>query len=229
MDRIKLLTVLSKKPTAVIPWYLTGGIATASCVAAYKAKGAADLAASYDNLTGNATYDITTAAAPDWDAINGWKFTGNTGKDYLNTAVVPADTTWSMVVRYAGHVASMTYANIATAQTTAGGVKTFGFGSYRPSTRYISNGGTKSIATGIWAAAGVIAICNRNFYVDGSLVANDIPAGTAPPVAIFIGAADLAGSVDVVTYIYANIQAVAIYSADISSNIAALTEAMAAL
>ena len=45
----------------VIPWYRSGGIPAANCVAAYKAIGAASQADSYINLVSPGTYDCTAS------------------------------------------------------------------------------------------------------------------------------------------------------------------------
>jgi len=85
-----------------VPWYLSGGIAAANCIAAYTPKGAASLAASYDNnaAPGNGladgTYDCTLGVAPGWDAANGWQ---GTGLAYLKTGIIPTDITWSAIVK----------------------------------------------------------------------------------------------------------------------------------
>lgn len=57
-----------------IPWYLSGGIAAANCLAAFQPKGAATYAASKVSLTGsnNAT---DGAAYPGFDTSYGWGFT----------------------------------------------------------------------------------------------------------------------------------------------------------
>lgn len=61
----------------VAPWYLPNGIVLSDVVAAYAAKGAASYAASKINLANPGTYDcVDTGHAPDWDAVNGWKFDG---------------------------------------------------------------------------------------------------------------------------------------------------------
>ena len=78
-----------------IPWYLSGGIPAANCLAAYTPLGAASLAASYDNnaAPGNGladgTYDCTLGVVPGWAAGTGWTFDGAT--QYLNTGL-PGDT-----------------------------------------------------------------------------------------------------------------------------------------
>lgn len=76
-------------------WDLDGTIT--SCVAAYQPKGAASLAASYDNLTGNATYDCVAGSAPSLDA-NGWYG----ASAYLKTGVVP-QANYTMIARISSH------------------------------------------------------------------------------------------------------------------------------
>lgn len=76
-------------------WDLDGTIT--SCVAAYQPKGAASLAASYDNLTGNATYDCVVGSAPSLDA-NGWY--GDSA--YLKTGIVP-QANYTMIARISSH------------------------------------------------------------------------------------------------------------------------------
>lgn len=86
---IRVITPRSAAAAAA-SWWLAGGIDPANCIAAYRAKGAASLAASYDNLAapGNGladgTYDLTLGVAPTFDAATGWTFNGST--QWLTTA-----------------------------------------------------------------------------------------------------------------------------------------------
>lgn len=80
------------------PWWLAGGISAGDVVAAYQAKGAASLAASYVNLANPGTYDLTTSAAPTWDAATGWTFDGTA---LLDTGLVPVHDAWTIVARFA--------------------------------------------------------------------------------------------------------------------------------
>jgi len=86
-------------------WWEAGG--ASGCVAAYQPKGAASLAASYIDLTGNGN-DASPVAAPDWDAMNGWKFGGC--PQCLDTGITPASG-YSMLVQFTnlvgatGHIA----------------------------------------------------------------------------------------------------------------------------
>ena len=77
-----------------IDWYLAGGIAT--CVAAYAAKNAASLAASYINLPNPGTYNAAPGTAPDWDAVLGWKCPTSR---ILTTGIIPASN-WSLFAKY---------------------------------------------------------------------------------------------------------------------------------
>ena len=63
-------------------------------LAAYQPKGAANLAASYVDLTGNGN-NCGPGVAPTWDAVNGWKF--DTPGQMLLTALSPA-AGWSAMV-----------------------------------------------------------------------------------------------------------------------------------
>ena len=93
----------AKGATAAVPWYLSGGVSAANCLAAYKPKGAVSLAASYDNIAapGNGladgTYDAAPGAAPDWSAAKGWFFTG--GTKWLTTGITFLEG-WTFLGRY---------------------------------------------------------------------------------------------------------------------------------
>jgi hypothetical protein len=75
---------------AAIPWYLSGGIVAANCIAAYQPKGAASLAASYVNLANPGTYNLTNGHATpvNWGATTGWK--GNGTVAYFKTGLIPS-------------------------------------------------------------------------------------------------------------------------------------------
>lgn len=82
-------------------WWSNDG-AISGCVAAYRAIGAASLAASYVNLANPGTYDAAPGTAPSFDASTGWTFNGST--QYLTTGLTPDNTQgWSMLVRFANN------------------------------------------------------------------------------------------------------------------------------
>ncbi len=93
-------------PAVAVPWWLSGGIAAANCIAAYQPKGAASLAASYDNRAapGNGladgTYDATVIAAGVSLAAGGWL---TNGSGILSTGwTPPTNLARAVVVTYSG-------------------------------------------------------------------------------------------------------------------------------
>jgi hypothetical protein len=206
----------------VVPWYLSDGIPAANCLAAYQPKGAASLAASYDNLAapGNGlpdgTYDAALGVAPTWDAVNGWIFNGST--QYLKTGIVPA-AGWSFFVRFSGTVGTDRYI----------------FGSYPPymclSQRYASKviyGAGSFLEVSPYMTSGNIGVAGQQGYRNG--IANGvIPASeTVRQYAFYI--ASLNWTNNPYSYYSGNIQAIAIYNITLSGpQITALNTAMAAL
>lgn len=91
----------------VLPsWLTAGGLTLSDWVVAHDALYAADLAASYANLANPGTNDLTApAAAPTWDAVNGWTFNGST--QYLSS--VPILMAYSIVIQYTNYVANSGY------------------------------------------------------------------------------------------------------------------------
>lgn len=61
---------------AAVPWYLSGGVTSANCLAAYLAKTAADLAASYVNLANVGTYTLGGYNPSSFDTLTGWGYDG---------------------------------------------------------------------------------------------------------------------------------------------------------
>jgi hypothetical protein len=197
-------------------WWDNNG-AISGCVAAYAAKGATSLAASYTNLTGNATYNAAPGVAPTFSSADGWTFNGST--QYLTTGIVPA-ATWTMIVRFSS--------------ATNNGIVAGSDGNMR---FWILPNGASGVSYGCDANAltvspaltsGVLAIANLNCYRNG--VANGvITAGTATPAQIiYIGGRNLSGVVNLP--IAAKIQALAIYSTTLTAGeVATLTTLMNAL
>lgn len=207
--------------SAATPWWLSGGIAAANCVAAYTPKGAVSLAASYDNnaAPGNGlpdgTYDAALGVAPTWASGTGWTFNGI--DQYLTTGVSVSSTAWSAIMRFSG---------VANAQ--GGGVGEDATRFYlQPrlvNKRYYANGGFTSVA--IDTTSGVMAVAGQQGYyngiVDGSAISAAPPSGALIRIGLVAGAAK--------RYLYGNIQAVAIYNATLTApQVAAVSTAMMAL
>jgi hypothetical protein len=96
--RRRLFPVLFSSSAPAVPWYLSGSVPVANCVAAYQSKGVASLAASYVNLANPGTYDLTEGVAPTFDTATGW--TGD-GTKYLRTGIATlVNVNSSMICRY---------------------------------------------------------------------------------------------------------------------------------
>lgn len=207
------------------PWYLSGGIAAANCVAAYAAKGAASLAASYVNLTGNATYNCSApVAAPTWNATDGWIFNGST--QYLTTGVTPVnDLTWSAICRFSG-------GTDAAYQTI--------FGYYYDNDRgfRITNTGDgevviysngKSISPAPKLLGGILAIAGNKGYRDGVVDTGTIAASSGDLGVVFIGSLSNRGD-PALFYFGGKMQLIAFYNKALSATeVGVLTTAMAAV
>ncbi len=75
-------------------WEPTTGSYTV--VAAYQAKGAASLAASYVNLANPGTYDLTSGSDPSWNTATGWTITGT---NILRMAYTPSNVAATFLFR----------------------------------------------------------------------------------------------------------------------------------
>lgn len=200
------------------PWYLAGGIAVASCVAAYKAKGAASQVASYVNLTGNATYNLTTGGSPDWDAVNGWKIDSVDGTKYLDSHYVPTAGN-SLIIRFSNATTDDNKSIIGEDTSDA----YFAIWISHSSQVLYCNGGL--VHAGVAATSGVLAVAGQQGYRDGVADGDPIAAWSAiNSKSILIGTA--AGG-----YIaHAYTQAVALYNTVLTApQVAAVSTAMAAL
>jgi len=202
-------------------WWLAGGIDAANCIAAYQPIGAADYATSKVNLANPGTYDAYEGTAPDWDAVNGWKFNGV--DDYLITGITPTSS-WSVIIRLSnlingedtwvlGNYAASGWGIQPGYNTDAGDDK---------GTTYFNGTSTKIVAdrtSGVWGLAGAQG------YYNGVADGNVTDGSANPDDAIWIG--DISGAYRRNIQTYA--QAIAIYNIDISAYVAGLTTAMAAL
>lgn len=204
------------------PWWLSGGISAANCVAAYQPKGAASLAASYTNLANPGTYNAAPGVAPTWDAVNGWKF--STGQ-YLVAVIHPRDH-WSALIRVSD-VRAVTNALFGVRGTTTDNNR-FGIISTGSERQY--HHGAAGSLFGAKISSGIVGVVDHQGYANG--VADGLPTGAwgtdQSAYSMYIGAFNLAGTLYGADTKY--IQAFAIYNTAISAaQVAALTAAMAAL
>lgn len=168
------------------PWWLTVGVTP---IAAYAAKGAADLASSYINLANPGTFNAAPGVAPTWDVATGWTFNGTT--QYLTTGVVPVNNqTWSVFVRYS---AVTVINNRVLVGVSSGGTGILRFFMRATPRVDYSNGGVLTVNGSIPAAA-VLAIAGNVAYRDGVAEAGNILTATGTfTQGFFIGAHNIAG------------------------------------
>ena len=205
---------------AAIPWYLSGGVNTATQLAAYQPIGAADLAASYTNLAHPGTYDAAPGVAPSWTAAAGWSFNGSS--TYLTLGGLTVDDGWSMFCRFSDVPSPGT-----TIQTAIGGKNGYSYSSIQPSytggRAYIEHESYRAqtpAASGVWGFAALQA------YVNGVAAGAPMSSRAETYDALNIGRY----SSGTPSHFGGKIQAIAIYNATLTADqVAAITAAMAAL
>lgn len=216
----------------VTPWYLSGGIAPANCVAAYQAKGAASYAVSKSNLANPGTYDLAEGSAPSWSTASGWTFNGV--NNYLKTGIMPTrNQTWSMAIRYSGETwtSSGEWETLVGSFSDTGGNSGFLFHGWGwiPHMRGIWTGGGEIEGSTILPATGVFILTGKQGYLDGvaDIVAPDgVLTGTHNE--LYLGGLNYNGVL--IQKMSGNIIAVSIYNTSINfTQVGLLTTAMNAL
>lgn len=142
-------------------WWLAGGISAGDCLAAYQAKGAASLAASYSNLNNPGTNDATLGVAPSWAAGTGWTFNGT--DQYLLSSVPVAGE--SLLVQFSMVAASQ---SSVVGMDEGGTMRLNLYPKYNGDNRaYYRSGGSGDVATGY--LSGNIATTPTKGYKDGAV------------------------------------------------------------
>lgn len=211
---------VGKQTSAAVPWWLSGGISAANCIAAYQPKGAADLAASYVNLANPGTYNAAPGVAPNFDSA-GWVFTGT---QWLTTGINPNGTKklYSIFIRVSN------IGDTASPQTLLGSYNNnknsllifFAVNKYQ-----FYSSGLFATTEVVSSAGGVIGISGANGYLNGINVCT-IPDG----VNLASGVITIASTNGTRILRGGKVQAIAIYNTPLTApQVAALTAAMAAL
>jgi hypothetical protein len=203
-----------------IDWWLSGGIASAGVLAAYQPKNAASLADSYINLANPGTYDAFAGSAPTWDATNGWKF--GVGK-YLRTGIVPT-TNYSAICLFSNGDGSSAY--LFGASTASGKWLISQLSGSSPFAVTYFMGGASSSAVAPGLTSGILAIAGLHGY-RGTTLDWTSAGGTIPNVEIHINGYNNNGTNASSRGVY--MQAMAIYSVDITSYISSLVASMSLL
>ena len=206
---------------AAIPWYLSGGIPAANCVAAYNAKSAASLADSYVNLNAPGVNNAAPGVAPTWATGTGWTFNGSTQWLIVGSVVPTNNQTWSYIVRFSGASNTGSLGGTGTGSNPYISLQPF----RGPGTgRSYSNGG-ELVFAGAYAS-GIMAVAGNACYINGAPEPGPIPTTAGVLPGFGIGRTHIGG-----TYIAANIQACAIYQTMplSAAQVLAVSTAMAAL
>lgn len=89
----------------VVPssWWIPTGCTSSDVVCAYKAEGAASLAASYSNLNNPGTQDAIATTPPTWDSTNGWKFNGS--DQYISTGTMTITENLTVICKFSNRAA----------------------------------------------------------------------------------------------------------------------------
>jgi hypothetical protein len=194
-------------------WWLAAGVAP---IAAYQAKGAASLEASYVNRVGGGNdLSLLTATAPALDA-NGWAFDGT---QWLDTGIIP-QSGGSMFVRFSDasgiydhNVAGVFNGGRLYLRPRSGGNRLYGYGS---AARTVSGA----------LVSRVMGVAGPACYLDGSSDGSTGGSWASLPYSIYIGTANGVTSASFI----GSIQAIVIFPVTLSAaQAAAISTAMAAL
>ena len=198
-------------------WEPTTGSYTV--VAAYQAKGAASLAASYVNLANPGTNDLTVGTAPTFDTSTGWTFNGSS--NYLKTGVIP-NSDYTVFVRFSSGSGCL----IGTTSTAFGEAPIFALRQFPADRNWYNNGDRYQGNT--WTS-GVMCTAGKVAYRDGTSQGSISGGSNTWSYQFTVGARNLInGGCD--QYLTGNIQAVAIYSTTLdATQVAEITTNMAAL
>lgn len=223
--------VLRLGGTAAVPWYLSGSIPAANCLAAYTPKGAASLAASYNNdaAPGNGlpdgTYDAATGVAPTWASATGWTFNGSS--QYLTTGVTPASG-YSMIVQFSDADLTQNGALCGEYQATNNARFEIWY-RYFSTFEYVvyASGVSKNVIPSL--AAGNLCIAGQQGYRNGTADGTAIAAwGAGSPRIIWIGA--LNNGAGGTLFGKSKIQALAIYNTTLTpTQVGLISSAMSSL
>lgn len=190
--------------------------------AAYQPVGAANLAASYLDLSGNGN-NCGPGVAPAWNAVNGWQFNGAT--HWLDTLFQPQnDQSQTVIVQFTNFVqAGGQHCITGCMQADRFKIDLWVWGA---NVRY-ANGGFVAAAGAI--VAGNMCVAGNQGYRNGAADGGAIAGYGAPlPRNVFIGAVDLWGGAAQFCQVY--VQAYALYDCTLTGpQVLAVATAMAAL
>ena len=208
----------------VVPWYLSGGVASENCLAAYLSKGAASYAASKLNIANPGAHDLSegTGGAVAWATGTGWVFNNDSTK-VLKTDIVPAIGTTTAIVQFSN--ASSGYVlgclNLTPVYFYMHPVNS-------TNVTYAAGGVSGAVNRSPQLASGNLAISGLSIYRNGAQDGADIvSSGDLSGVPIYIGAGNLQNIIAASPFI-GRVYAVAIYNTALTpAQISAVAASMA--
>jgi hypothetical protein len=195
--------------------------------AAYAAKGAASLAASYTDLSGN-SHDAGVGVAPTWNGTDGWMFNGVS--QYLTTTFVPAnDQSQSFLVQFTNGPGTQWKGMLGMRDTSAGSTGRFLVWGQSATGKIRYTNGVTGVDVVAAPAAGNLCVAGNQGYRDGVADGSSLPAWVDTPILnIYIGALNSEGSPAFFTPMY--FQALAIYDTALTApQVSAVATAMSLL
>ena len=201
------------------PWWLTGGVSPSNCIAAYGAKGASNLAASYINLARPGTNNAAPGVAPTWDVTNGWIFTGT---QWLTTGFTANMNTHSFFIRFSNVVGTGGYIG----GFNNGSGARFGISPNIDGINIRFRYGTLEGVSPPYVTSGVLGLANAYGWRNGSKSTTlaTLPSSSS---AVIVGALWL--STTPANFLNGYIQAFAMYNSITDAQATAISAAMAAL
>lgn len=200
-------------------WYLAGGVT--SCLGAYDFEDAANYADALRNLANPALPLTEGNSTVPWATGDGMKFVAANSK-YLRTGITPANTSYTVIVKYSNIVAAGNTLIGNYLDTTHGLIIQLS----TVALNYINAYNGKSVTNVPLLWEGVYAIAGLNAYRNGVLEASAIAAGgDRANYELTIGALRYSGGIS--QYVTAYIRKLAIYNAILSQpTIAAISNRM---
>lgn len=206
----------------VAPWWDFPG---QTCLAAYRAIGAASYAASLVNLDEPGTRDATEGAAPGWSADYGWR---QTGSKYLIAGGITAAQVKTLAVRFANRTVGMINQGLAGGKPLVGGGGAALWAANTPYTIHGYDLGSRVTVSSALATSGIMAVAGTVGYINGTIDATGIAGASSDANAVYLMCVNNSGTPE--HFFPGDIMAVAIYSTVMDgATVAALTVAMEAL
>jgi hypothetical protein len=209
------------------PWYACEGLGEELCVAAYKPIGAANIGASYTNLVNPGTYDCTNpGGTPAWSAGAGWICGADS---YILTGPNEAGSLkpyygMSFLIRYSSWSTVTSFGVLFGTEDNFGFVLNVGFESSKVYLMF-GNFATTTLVWGTSASSGTIIVTPNDSYIDGTPIGATLGlarGGDYRDGPLYFGCQ---GSHDLPPSFFSivNIQAFALYTADITPFVSILT------